>query len=374
MALESGGALTFIDEGLLTGALRSGGLSLTGTFSASWETKSDWDNATSENGVVHESAANADHSDDTLLKMGYSVTSPYKSSNLGGYWPLHEDSGSTAYDFSGNNKDAAINGPTLGATGILGTTSYSFSGGSDHVDLGSDSAWALDSSTTVSMWFRTSDTSNFKFLFNYGGNGGDYYFLRIRDGGDLEVQSSGGSAISSNTYDDGSWYHCAAVFNPGGTTRGYIDGSEVISYNEGGSFSSSQNAEIGRRTDNTDPWRGEIADVRFYDIGLTQSEIQTIVDVVNAQSSITTSKKSFGGDRAPDLQSLDYSLNSQSITVDVVGSPGTAEEETVTQTLDGATSYSLTWNTSHSKFKIIPKLSTTDPSTTPTINSITVSI
>lgn len=93
-----------------------------------WETATDWDNAVSESGVVHESVTNTDHNDATIVKQGYQLASPTPSTGLLGYWPLHEDSGSTANDVSVNNQDGTINGATVNVSAILGTTGYSFDG------------------------------------------------------------------------------------------------------------------------------------------------------------------------------------------------------------------------------------------------------
>lgn len=87
---------------------------------------------------------------------------------------------------------------------------------------------------------------------------------------------------------------------------------------------------------------------------------------------ITTSTKSYSSPRKPDLENLDYTLNGETIVVDVIGSPGTASEEVVTQTLGGSQSYSLSWSNAHTDFRVRPELSTSDRSTTPTVNSISL--
>jgi len=90
--------------------------------------------------------------------------------------------------------------------------------------------------------------------------------------------------------------------------------------------------------------------------------------------SLTTATKSFSSTQNPNLQNLQYSLNGQSITADIIGSPGTPSEETVTQTLGGATSYPLTWSNAHTDFRVRPTLSTSDPTVTPTISRIELAV
>lgn len=84
---------------------------------------------------------------------------------------------------------------------------------------------------------------------------------------------------------------------------------------------------------------------------------------------LETATKSFSSTTQPDLQNLSYSLNNGAIDLKVIGSPGTPSEEVVTQTLDGATSYKLTWSNSHSDFRLRPELdSTADYTMPPTFN------
>jgi hypothetical protein len=104
-----------------------------GTADLVWDTTTDWDSGTSAAGVVHEAVANTDHVDAGVVKQGYSVASPVPSSGLVGYWPLQEDSGGTAFDFSGVGNHLAVNGAAPGRAGLLGTTAYSFDGSGDIV-------------------------------------------------------------------------------------------------------------------------------------------------------------------------------------------------------------------------------------------------
>mgnify|MGYP000291896600 CR=1 FL=1 len=84
--------------------------------------------------------------------------------------------------------------------------------------------------------------------------------------------------------------------------------------------------------------------------------------------SLTTATKSFSTARKPRLEGLQYTLNGQSITIDVVGSPGTSSEEVVTQSLDGASEYALSWGSSHTDFQLEISISTSDDTATPTVD------
>lgn len=87
---------------------------------------------------------------------------------------------------------------------------------------------------------------------------------------------------------------------------------------------------------------------------------------------LTTLTKSFSNAQKPDLTGLVYTLNGQSISVDVVGSPDTASEETVTQALGGATDYDLSWTDRHTDFRLEFTLSTADDSQTPVVDEATL--
>lgn len=87
---------------------------------------------------------------------------------------------------------------------------------------------------------------------------------------------------------------------------------------------------------------------------------------------LETATKSFSVQREPDLADLSYSLGGESMDVAVIGSPGTASEETVTQTLDGAQDYALTWTNSHADFRVRPELGSADAAVSPYISSISL--
>lgn len=89
-------------------------------------------------------------------------------------------------------------------------------------------------------------------------------------------------------------------------------------------------------------------------------------------STLTTGTKSFSSEAKPDLTGLDYALNSQSIALDVIGSPGTASEETKSVTLTGDSSYSLDWSSAHTDFRIAVTLTSSDGETTPTVNTLSL--
>lgn len=347
------------------------------TNTSTWETASDWDNAVDEAGVVHEDFGR--HAA-KRIEMGY-PSFDRGGTNLEAYWPLDEFSGaSTAHDVSGNNRDGTNNGPTTGEPGILGTAAYYFNRSEgDYVQTN----WSGITGTTArtwNFWFKSSDDTIDQRMISYGANNsGEKYDIRCDNGNGnvLRVENSGGQAYGSTKIADGSWHMCTVVFPSGGSDvqdhRLYVDGSqESIG---GGSQSlntaSSTDVRIGQSHFHGDTVEGKLEAIRAYNRELSGSEIQALYDAAQ-QSYLETATKEFANPSQPDLTDLDYTLNGQTIDLKIIGSPGTTDEEVVTQTLDGGTEYTLSWSNSHTKFRLRPVLSTADVTAAPEFNSGTL--
>lgn len=281
-----------------------------------WETAADWDGAASEDGVVHESVANTDHDDDTIVKQGYSFTtiSPQPAS-LRGYWPMHEDSGTTLNDLSGNANDGGINGPTLGITGILGTTGFSFDGSNDYCHLPTSYTTSGEiSQVTVTAWVNVPSAGGDWGIIDYdrseyyntaagvpdGSNSGegDFAYFGSTDSGGTTHDMWGNTAIR-----DGSWHFLAWVYD--GTDKIiYLDGTEDAraSNPHGGSnlgtgtdrfaiIGNGSEAGVQDGSQNSNFYEGSMMELREYTTALTSTEIQTMYDVVNTQGQLITASK-----------------------------------------------------------------------------------
>lgn len=356
------------------GDIASPSLSDLASATLTWETATDWDNAVSEDGVAHESTANTDHDDATVVKMGF----PYASFDLITpnpihVWPFHEDSGTTANDLAGNN-DGSLSGPTVDVAGLLGTTAYDFDGTDDGVSFSTVADIGKNNDFTVSAWFEADSLNQNDMLVNHQKDGNDRFGLGVSRNNNNEIAAGlyngssrvGASADFSNT---GVWTHVAAVYDSAHSINVYIDGT-VGGNNDAAQDAGGSGFRVGERIDGALNWDGRIGEVRLYNQKLTSTQISTLSDVVNAASTLTTATKTFASTQQPDLQNLSYSLNGESITLDIIGSPGEAGEETVSQALDGSTSYTLTWAASHTDFRVKINHSTTDEETTPTLNKV----
>lgn len=166
----------------------------------SWETSSDWDNAQSENRILHENYTDTSSND---AQLGY----PTYMNNLVALYPLDEGSGSTAYDYAGGYDGTYYNASPGASGGTLNLDSRATFDGSGHrIDLGSPSALNLNGTMTFASWVEIkSHRSVFTTWAN--GNYSEYAFhiisnddgtIRYNPGADTDAVDSN-TTISTNT-------------------------------------------------------------------------------------------------------------------------------------------------------------------------------
>lgn len=357
------------------GDIASGGMTeTTPSETLTWETATDWNNHVDQAGVAHESTTDTDYADASVIRKGPSTEFLYPSASaVAGFWPLHDDTSPTA-DFSGNGNDGTLNGPTDNTNGLLGTSVLNF-GGSDDIDMGDVAALDFGSGAfTWASFINPDGTGDFN-IQNKSESGGSAIRATLRHRSneyqfELDDNSSFLRAASGVQATAGSWELVVGVRESSDVIRIYVNGTEQGNADPGsyGSISNNQPHYLGEFQGSSDGFDGAYGYSWAFDTALSSSEVQTLYDIVFGESFLTTATKTFSSATAPDLQNLSYTLNSQTIVLDVIGSPGTASEEVVSQTLDGSTSYSLTWSNTHTDFRIKPRLSTSDPLVTPTFS------
>lgn len=343
--------------------------------SVSWNTSTDWDNSGDENSVVHESVANTDHNNASNVSLGYSANSPLYSQNLSAYWLLQEDSGSTAYDFSGNNNDGTISGATVGEAGILSTTAYSFDGGGDDIEVADSNQLDLASGNfSISVWIKYDGSGDtYKTILSKADSSANKaYVLRLDGSDNIGVRIDSSSYWSSTSLNTNSWKQVVWT-QTDSNTKIYVNGSIV--YDQTTESYDNDNNNVLRIAENSwnggDNIGGKIADVRIYNRSLSQSEIKTLHNIT--QGYLETQDKVISG--KPNLDATASIHSDTSISVDVIGDPGEASEETNTVSLnDGSNSYSLSWSNSHDNYKINATLSTSNISRTPILSSTTLNV
>lgn len=211
------------------------------------------------------------------------------------YYPLNEDSGSTAYDASGNGNGLTINGATVGATGPLGTTGYSLDGTDDYL---SGATFALDNTSggvSFTAWLkpgfdtRQDEANHSPFRQKSGGsNNWGLSWSSAQLGSSVTglafEWSSSRIGYDFSTNYQGSWFFLAitASSSDPATGRIYVNGikEKQADFGSGQTINATMDLEVGRWMDNTgDYFGGDMADVRFYDYALSPAEIQYLYDV-----------------------------------------------------------------------------------------------
>lgn len=201
---------------------------------------------------------------------------------LVGYWPLTEDSGSTAYDYSGNSNDATANAATQGVSGVLGTTAYEYYSGTTpatSIPVNNPTSGPI----SVVLWGNPAllDGSTRQYLFDFRG------FRDLIIGIDAANTATNTLEVWTGTWtrniftglSQGTWYHLAVVFD-GSTMYCYQDGIEVHQSTQTiGNNTSSTPSIGGAHGGGGSIFSGKLAEFRLYDHALPPSDIQYLYSV-----------------------------------------------------------------------------------------------
>jgi hypothetical protein len=200
---------------------------------------------------------------------------------LEGHWVLDEDSGATAYDYSGNGNHGDISGAgpqgTGTVTGPFGNSAYDFDGSNDNirtVDLVSNGE-----PRTYSIWINVdvSDESNYIFGRQEATGVTDFFFKETGSN-TINLNVYNGSStrtIESETINTGQWYHIAGTHDSGNANRLYLNGvDQGISTHESDSVSG--DIPIGSDNDENNFFDGKLADARVYSRALSPQEVQAL--------------------------------------------------------------------------------------------------
>lgn len=206
------------------------------------------------------------------------------SGNLRGHWPLAENSGATAYDYSGNEHHGSISGAgpqgTGTVTGPFGNSAYDFDGTDDYVSTGDLSNFE-DKIGSISAWIRPNHDSTNKVVFSEANSSDNtpqiLVQVDVNNQTQLYFRDDTGSSNTSNgtTVTDGAWLHVVATVNTS-TMRMYENSVEVGSSSVPSGSVTLDLSGIGVLNKSTDQdyFNGAISNVMVYDRELTPQEIQ----------------------------------------------------------------------------------------------------
>jgi len=206
---------------------------------------------------------------------------PTPNSDLVAYWKFDENTGTTAYDSSGNGNTGTINGATWTA-GTNGSA-LQFNGINDYVNVPDSSS--LDATTLTFMaWIKNSEPDSQitadrvvskKVNWN-DANGWSIEINGINGGGagDVTVLGSGSTFTHANVLPswDNAWHHLAVVMS-GSSAIIYLDGSLKGTYAINSLVTNNVPLAIGRLQAGTNYFNGTIDGVKIYNRALNSSEI-----------------------------------------------------------------------------------------------------
>ncbi len=251
---------------------------ITAPYSISWNT------VTASNGV-HNITARAR---DAAGNIATSVTVQFNVFNNGlvAAFGFNENTGTTVNDNSGNNNNGTLtNGPTWSASGKFGSAIL-FDGTNDFVNVNDANSLDLTNGMTIEAWINASNLTGYKTVIckengtnnlayalspnnSASGSANQRPNTRIRIG-NTTTTVTGTTKLVLNT-----WTHIASTYN-GSVLRLYINGVQVSTANVTGNMAATTNPlRIGGTTALSQYFTGLIDEVRIYNRALSQSEIQT---------------------------------------------------------------------------------------------------
>jgi len=233
----------------------------------------------------------ADIEDTITLDTGASTT-PYASSVLAdspvSYWRLNEASGTTANDQAGTNPGSYVNGPTLGAAGLLAAEStnkaVAFDGVNDQVRIGD--AASLDMTTRVSLeaWIRPAAlpaTGAFASVvtkpeaYSIQFSGPRLEFTIMQSGTRRRLQAPAGAVATGQTY------HVVGTYD-GAQQRLYLNGVQVASAPLTGNITATTTSLGIGNWNNSEFFSGTIDEVAAYNAVLAPGRAQAHYDAGTA--------------------------------------------------------------------------------------------
>jgi len=180
-------------------------------------------------------------------------------------------SGTTWFDLSGNgNNGTLVNGVGYNS-GNLG--SLVFDGVNDYAPIGTSGFPFGSSAATLSGWAKTNTISgSWRWIVSYGtGNTSQSRFLGINastyyfGGYSNDITASG---VPLNT-----WFNMVGVYDETNASM-YINGALVSGPTAKTWNTIANNAQVGRQTNGSEYWNGNIAQVSIYNRAITAAEIQ----------------------------------------------------------------------------------------------------
>ncbi|MEK7309789.1 MAG: LamG-like jellyroll fold domain-containing protein [Planctomycetota bacterium] len=194
------------------------------------------------------------------------------------HWKFDEGTGVIANDVSGNNNHGTLYGATWSGGAL------SFDGVDDYVGVIQSSSLLITGAVTVQSWIKLSANTPGEgdIVSSHSGNeSGQTYGIELDVGdnnkvlfypADGSISFNGVTSLSPINLNQ--WYFLAAVNDPSGLRKIYINGTEVVSATGVNFKSSSTGFNIGKNLGGGQYFNGLIDDVKIYNYARTAGEIQ----------------------------------------------------------------------------------------------------
>jgi prepilin-type N-terminal cleavage/methylation domain-containing protein len=196
------------------------------------------------------------------------------------YYSFDDAGAGTAGDSIGGN-DGTVTGATA-TTSVKGIANqaYSFDGSGDFVTITGYKGVVGTNPVSVSVWFKTSPSSAYKFLYMWGDDSSGANYMYFNTDRKLQFGIYGSCYIPVPGLDNDEWHHAVTTYN-GTLMRFYVDGNEQTSYGSPMSCTLSvapqNDLKMGVYKDGEfGPFAGSMDNVRIYSRALTADEVTTI--------------------------------------------------------------------------------------------------
>ncbi len=191
------------------------------------------------------------------------------------YWPLDENSGTTAADQVGDD-DLTLRADATWTPGKSGSA-LQFDGSGDHAETEGP---VVDTSGnfSVSAWVKLDRTNGWLTAVGQDGPVQSTFFLqKTGDSNRFSFSTAGGRALSTFTPVVGQWYHLVGVRDAATQTHSlYVDGVQQSSFTQCLNPVSDGPFTVGRARFNggdVDFWPGAVDQVHVWDRALSASEV-----------------------------------------------------------------------------------------------------
>ena len=223
-----------------------------------------------------------------------------QSSNFVGFWPLDEESGTTAYDISPNGYNATSSGLLRSNVqrGFLapdGGKCAQFDGSASYINMYNATAAAVTTPGSMSIWAATPDanlsgTTKMQ-LFKFAADANNFIDLTFdttayRFNGWHEGNTTAKSVNSPLKYNVGygpQWHHFVMTFTDSGSLTFYTDGLAETAATSLGIFTGSMASTLmvlgSSSTTAADQFTGYLARFAWWNVVLSQSEVDDLYTI-----------------------------------------------------------------------------------------------